>query len=53
MPSHFPEGLRSFVDGVLPILRQRGVFRHEYSGTTLREHLGLPRPAHRNWRTQR
>jgi len=53
MPSHFPEGLQLFVDGVLPILRQRGVFRHEYSGTTLREHLGLPRPAHRNWRTQR
>lgn len=49
MPSHFPEGLELFIDGVLPILRKRGVFRHEYSGTTLREHLGLPRPAHRRW----
>ncbi|RRV10203.1 LLM class flavin-dependent oxidoreductase [Pseudomonas sp. v388] len=49
MPSHFPEGLELFVDGVLPILRQRGLFREEYSGTTLRDHLGLPRPAHRRW----
>lgn len=52
MPAHFPEGLQRFIDGVLPILRQRGVFRHEYSGTTLREHLGLPRPAHRRWNVQ-
>jgi len=51
MPSHFPEGLELFISGVLPILRQRGVFRHQYSGTTLREHLGLPRPAHRRWNT--
>ncbi len=49
MPSHFPEGLEMFISGVLPILRQRGMFRHEYSGSTLREHLGLPRPAHRRW----
>lgn len=49
MPSHFPEGLELFVEGVLPILRQRGLFRHEYSGSTLRDHLGLPRPAHRRW----
>ncbi|MGH8417485.1 MAG: LLM class flavin-dependent oxidoreductase [Pseudomonas sp.] len=50
MPSHFPEGLELFISGVLPILRQRGIFRHEYSGSTLREHLGLPRPAHRRWK---
>lgn len=50
MPSHFPEGLEMFISGVLPILRQRGMFRHEYSGSTLREHLGLPRPAHRRWK---
>jgi FMN-dependent oxidoreductase (nitrilotriacetate monooxygenase family) len=49
MPANFPEGLDMFVDGVLPILRQRGLFRQAYSGTTLREHLGLPRPAHRRW----
>jgi hypothetical protein len=27
--------------------RQRGLFRREYSGTTLRDHLGLDRPANR------
>jgi FMN-dependent oxidoreductase (nitrilotriacetate monooxygenase family) len=47
MPSHFPEGLDLFIDGVLPILRQRGLFREQYTGRTLRDHLGLPRPAHR------
>jgi FMN-dependent oxidoreductase (nitrilotriacetate monooxygenase family) len=50
MPSHFPEGLDSFVDGVLPILRKRGLFREEYQGKTLREHLGLPIPANRHAR---
>lgn len=47
MPAHFPEGLDAFVEGVLPILRQRGLFREQYEGRTLREHLGLPRP---QWR---
>lgn len=46
MPAHFPEGLESFIEGVLPILRQRGLFREQYEGRTLRDHLGLPRPAH-------
>jgi FMN-dependent oxidoreductase (nitrilotriacetate monooxygenase family) len=45
MPDYFPSGAEIFVDHVVPILRKRGVFRHEYTGTTLREHLGLPRPA--------
>lgn len=40
-----PGGLERFVDGVVPILQKRGVFRTEYEGTTLREHLGLERPA--------
>ncbi|WP_455925779.1 LLM class flavin-dependent oxidoreductase [Pseudomonas putida] len=48
MPSHFPEGLDLFIDGVLPILRERGLFRERYEGRTLREHLGLPRPGHRS-----
>jgi FMN-dependent oxidoreductase (nitrilotriacetate monooxygenase family) len=48
MPSHFPEGLDRFVDGVLPILRKRGLFREEYEGKTLRDHLGLPVPANRH-----
>ena len=38
--------LARFVDGVVPILVERGLFRAEYAGTTLREHLGLVRPAH-------
>jgi alkanesulfonate monooxygenase SsuD/methylene tetrahydromethanopterin reductase-like flavin-dependent oxidoreductase (luciferase family) len=33
-----------FVDHVVPILRRRGVFRTEYTGTTLRGHLGLSQP---------
>jgi alkanesulfonate monooxygenase len=30
---------------VVPELQRRGMFRQDYAGTTLREHLGLPRPA--------
>jgi FMN-dependent oxidoreductase (nitrilotriacetate monooxygenase family) len=45
MPSHLPEGLRDFVELVVPILQARGLFRLEYGGTTLRDHLGLARPA--------
>lgn len=36
-----------FLDEVVPILRDRGLFRAEYPGTTLRDTLGLPRPANR------
>jgi len=36
-----PAGLDDFVDQVVPLLQERGVFRTEYSGTTLRENLGL------------
>src|SRR5690606_8641690 len=43
MPDYFPSGAEIFVDHVVPILRRRGLFHHEYSGTTHREHLGLPR----------
>ncbi|SNQ51746.1 putative monooxygenase YxeK [Frankia canadensis] len=43
----FPSGLEAFVEHVTPELRRRGMFRTEYTGTTLREHLGLPRPASR------
>ncbi|MCI2418737.1 LLM class flavin-dependent oxidoreductase [Saccharopolyspora sp. K220] len=45
MPPVLPSGLESFVDGVVPILRQRGLFRAEYTGRTLRDHYGLSRPA--------
>ena len=40
-----PSGLEAFVDGVIPILQKRGLFRTEYTGATLRDHYGLPRPA--------
>ncbi len=42
-----PEGLDDFVDKVVPELQRRGLFRTEYEGATLRENLGLPRPANR------
>lgn len=45
MPPLLPEGLELFVDHVVPILRRRGLFRDEYTGRTLRDHYGLPRPA--------
>jgi hypothetical protein len=35
---------------VVPELQRRGLFRTQYSGTTLRDTLGLPRPAIGNWR---
>ncbi len=40
-----PAGLDEFVDLVVPELQRRGLFRREYAGATLRDHLGLPRPA--------
>ncbi|HTJ57433.1 MAG TPA: LLM class flavin-dependent oxidoreductase [Devosiaceae bacterium] len=42
-----PGGLDAFVDKVVPELQRRGIFRTEYEGSTLRENLGLPRPANR------
>ena len=42
-----PAGLDEFVDLVVPELQRRGLFRREYEGATLRENLGLPRPANR------
>ncbi|MGV9823267.1 LLM class flavin-dependent oxidoreductase [Nocardia xishanensis] len=47
MPDVLPGGFDDFVDGVVPILRERGVFRTDYEATTLRGHLGLPVPAYR------
>jgi alkanesulfonate monooxygenase len=44
---YLPEGLDDFVDGVVPELQRRGLFRREYQGRTLRENLGLPRPENR------
>ncbi|MEU3477690.1 LLM class flavin-dependent oxidoreductase [Streptomyces sp. NPDC033754] len=47
MPAVLPSGLEAFVDRVVPLLQERGLFRTEYTGTTLRDHYGLPRPANR------
>ncbi|MFE3742107.1 NtaA/DmoA family FMN-dependent monooxygenase [Streptomyces sp. NPDC059134] len=44
VPHPTPGGLDDFVDRVVPLLRERGAFRTEYEGTTLRSHLGLPDP---------
>jgi FMN-dependent oxidoreductase (nitrilotriacetate monooxygenase family) len=45
MPPWLPGGFEAFADEVVPILQARGLFRTDYSGSTLREHLGLGRPA--------
>ncbi len=41
VPHITPDGLAPFVDKVVPLLQERGVFRADYTGTTLRDHLGL------------
>ncbi|MGW6015035.1 NtaA/DmoA family FMN-dependent monooxygenase [Streptomyces sp. NPDC055210] len=48
VPHITPGGLDAFADTVVPLLQERGVFRTEYEGTTLRDHLGLARPAARS-----
>ena len=45
MPTHFPQGFDAFVDLVVPELQQRGLYRSDYTGPTLRDHLGIARPA--------
>jgi FMN-dependent oxidoreductase (nitrilotriacetate monooxygenase family) len=45
MPNVLPGQLTAFVDHVVPILQKRDIARTEYAGTTLRDHVGLPRPA--------
>lgn len=44
VPHLTPGGLDGFVDRVVPLLQERGVFRSEYTGSTLRSHLGLAEP---------
>ncbi|OUL19694.1 monooxygenase [Nostoc sp. 106C] len=53
MFSFLPEGLNDFVDKVVPELQRRGLFRKEYEGKTLRENLGLARPANRFFESDR
>ncbi|HBF31456.1 LLM class flavin-dependent oxidoreductase [Rhizobium sp.] len=45
MPPYFPQGLEEFNAQVVPILQERGLFRTEYEGHTLRDHLGIERPS--------
>jgi hypothetical protein len=47
-----PGGLEDFIEQVVPILQKRGLFRTAYEGSTLRENLGLPRPAFRQHQDQ-
>ena len=42
-----PQGFNDFVDEVLPILKERGLFRTEYEADTLRGNLGLAKPENR------
>ena len=50
---YLPAGLDDFVSEVVPELQRRGIFRQRYEAHTLREHLGLPRPANRFFPTPR
>ncbi|MDQ0348824.1 LLM class flavin-dependent oxidoreductase [Ancylobacter vacuolatus] len=45
-----PAGLDDVVDRLVPELQRRGIFRRDYAGTTLRDHLGLPRPPNQFFR---
>jgi alkanesulfonate monooxygenase SsuD/methylene tetrahydromethanopterin reductase-like flavin-dependent oxidoreductase (luciferase family) len=47
MVPYLPGGLQDFVDGVVPILQARGLFKRDYATGTLRTRLGLARPASR------
>jgi alkanesulfonate monooxygenase SsuD/methylene tetrahydromethanopterin reductase-like flavin-dependent oxidoreductase (luciferase family) len=49
--THVPGAYEDFVRHVVPELQRRGLFRKEFSGVTLRENLGLPRPATGAWKT--
>lgn len=51
LPQLFPSGLEIFVDKVIPELQNRGLFRTEYEGRTLRDSLGLQRPENTRFRS--
>lgn len=50
-PTHQPGCFEDFVQYVVPELQRRGIYRKDYTGSTLREHLGLARPDIGAWRT--
>lgn len=47
LPS-FPNSLNDFVDQVIPVLQERGIYRKDYTGSTLRAHLDLPEPVYKS-----
>jgi FMN-dependent oxidoreductase (nitrilotriacetate monooxygenase family) len=48
-PSVLPGSFEDFVEHVVPELQRRGLYRKEYIGSTLRDHLGLPKATHGDW----
>lgn len=46
--SDIPSQFREFVEKVVPILQERGIYEKEYTGSTLREHLGIKKPSNQN-----
>jgi FMN-dependent oxidoreductase (nitrilotriacetate monooxygenase family) len=50
-PTHQPGCFEDFVTHVVPELQRRGIYRKDYTGATLRDHLGLARPDIGAWRT--
>jgi FMN-dependent oxidoreductase (nitrilotriacetate monooxygenase family) len=48
--THTPGAFEEFVRYAVPELQRRGLYHKEYTGSTLRENLGLPRPRARDWR---
>ena len=50
-PTYQPGSFEDFVTYVVPELQKRGLFRKDYTGNTLRDHLGLPKASIGDWRT--
>jgi FMN-dependent oxidoreductase (nitrilotriacetate monooxygenase family) len=50
-PTHQPGTFEDFVKFVVPELQKRGIYRKDYTGSTLRDHLGLQKPDIGAWRT--
>jgi len=50
-PTHQPGSFEDFVKYVIPELQKRGIYRKDYTGNTLRDHLGLSKPAIGAWKT--
>jgi FMN-dependent oxidoreductase (nitrilotriacetate monooxygenase family) len=50
--THLPAAFEEFCASVVPVLQRRGLFRTQYEGATLRDRLGLTRPARGEWRAR-